>query len=152
MRYLHFAERKLTSHSEQSKLKSSRHSCHFKSSQLSVQQVQLHVSNLRKNSLLSRPHGQIPNTRPTHIFFRGKPRLSKPHERQAPFLRSKFSHDDTPTNTDRKYQFLARFQTPRQVFIITLMVLQCRAAAFPHTIPLLSETPPHTPILSPRLH
>jgi hypothetical protein len=126
--------------SEQNKPNYSRQRCLFKSLLRYGLQVQHHASSRPKNSSSSKRHGQILNIPLMHTCFNGRPRPSRHHERQVPFHRFKFSLDGIHINTVLVYPFQAPFPVLR-LYSTIQMALQCRAAAFPHTIKTPSETP-----------
>jgi len=133
------SDHKLTHNSERNKRKYSRQHYHFRNLLHFDQQVQHHASSRPKNSSSSRHLGQTHNIRLTPIFFKGRPRLSRPREPKAPFLRFKFSHDGIHINMVLVCQYLVPFQILLHHCSNIQMALQCRAAVYPHTI--LSETP-----------
>lgn len=127
--------------SEQNKPNYSRQRCLFKSLLRYGLQVQHHASSRPRNSSSSKRHGQILNIPLMHTCSNGRPRLSRHHERQVPFHRFKFSLDGIHINTVLVYQFQAPFPVLHHLYSTIQMALQCRAAAFPHTIKTPSETP-----------
>ena len=134
-------DHKLTWRSEQSRRNYSQLRCLFKSLLLFDLQARHHASSRQRSNLLNRHLGRTLNILPMHTCFSGRPQLNKHHELQAPFLRSKCSLDDTRINTALVCQYQAPFPVLLHLCSTTQTALLCRAAAFPHTIRIPSETP-----------